>query len=178
MAHDGRFGSSRNEKQAKTMSQDKCLPLPETITQHTKREPEKRFALCVFKDFRIIIRQGMYGCVLMCVRTLDKRYPVVSKLVCRRWLQQHHALIEQRHTKGNNHKQRQAVSGTTKSRYITTAGIRGSIACLLSRLSVCGYFRRLSIHSICPYSVASDVQCSLMGVISASLGHVSVFHTA
>ena len=35
-----------------------------------------------------------------------------------------------------------------------------------------------NIHSICRYSVSSDVQCSFTGVRSASFGHVRVFHTA
>lgn len=34
------------------------------------------------------------------------------------------------------------------------------------------------IHSQCPLSVASLVQCSLMGVMSEDLGHWSTFHTA
>ncbi len=35
-----------------------------------------------------------------------------------------------------------------------------------------------SIHSQCPLSVESLVQCSLMGVMSEDLGHWSTFHTA
>lgn len=34
------------------------------------------------------------------------------------------------------------------------------------------------IHSYCPYSVASLVQCSLIGVISGSFSHFNVFQTA
>ena len=41
----------------------------------------------------------------------------------------------------------------------------------LCRTSV--YFKCLNIHFNCPYSVASEVQCSLIGVISASLGQFS-----
>ena len=40
------------------------------------------------------------------------------------------------------------------------------------------YFRCLRIHSICPLSVASLVQCSLTGVSRLSFGPVSTFHTA
>ena len=53
--------------------------------------------------------------------------------------------------------------------------------CEKRRSAVCfqGFFRRWRlIHSNCPYSVASDVQCSFIGVISDSFGHESTFHTA
>ena len=46
------------------------------------------------------------------------------------------------------------------------------------RLLQAAYFNFLSIHCMCPRSVSSDVQCSFIGVMSASLGHVRVFHTA
>ena len=40
------------------------------------------------------------------------------------------------------------------------------------------YLRCFFIHSRCPRSVRSLVQCSLMGVMSASFSQVRVFHTA
>ena len=46
------------------------------------------------------------------------------------------------------------------------------------RLLQAAYFNFLSIHCMCPRSISSDVQCSFIGVMSASLGHVRVFHTA
>lgn len=53
--------------------------------------------------------------------------------------------------------------------------------CERRRSAACfqGFFLRWRlIHSNCPYSVASDVQCSFMGVISDSFGQVRTFHTA
>lgn len=42
---------------------------------------------------------------------------------------------------------------------------------------ILAYFMCFNIHFKCPYSVASDVQCSLIGVISASFGQFNTLYT-
>ncbi len=55
--------------------------------------------------------------------------------------------------------------------YLFTRLLVNSFTCQLKK-------RFFFIHSICPYSVLSEVQCSLMGVMSASFLHFRVFQTA
>lgn len=56
---------------------------------------------------------------------------------------------------------------------------------VISHIVVCrcfadvyGHFKCFIIHSMWPRSVASDVQCSFIGVSSASFSHFSTLYTA
>lgn len=83
-----------------------------------------------------------------------------------------------RQTERSERKRHKEATAQARGMKTRTAGIKDANACPLSRQQGYGCLSRLSIHSICPYSVASDVQCSFIGVTRASLGHFSVFHTA